>query len=107
MVAADPARKCVWVIENVAQRVRRFDLAGKETLAIAGVHGSALAVDPETGNVWALAGGGQIGKGRTVVYDARGKEVASHAVTGWDIAYDRKQRWTANMVRPRRKPTQT
>src|SRR5437016_1151220 len=43
MVAADPARKCVWVIENVAHRIRRFDLAGKETLTIPGVHGSAVA----------------------------------------------------------------
>src|SRR6266478_5380661 len=32
MIAADPARKCIWVIENAAQRIRRFDLAGKETL---------------------------------------------------------------------------
>ena len=66
MVAADPARKCIWVIENVAHRIRRFDLAGKETLTIPGVNGSAISVDPETGNVWALAGEA-IGKGRTVV----------------------------------------
>src|SRR5437763_1410400 len=25
MVAADPARMCIWVIENVAHRIRRFD----------------------------------------------------------------------------------
>ena len=72
MIAADRARKCIWVIENVAHRIRRFDLAGKETLTIPGVHGSAVAVDPETGHVWALAGEGQIGKGKTVVYDAKG-----------------------------------
>jgi DNA-binding beta-propeller fold protein YncE len=98
MVAADPARKCVWVIENVAHRIRRFDLAGKETLTIPGVHGSAIAVDPETGNVWALAGEGGIGRGRTVVYDDKGKEVASYNLTGWDIAYDRKAKafWIAD-----------
>jgi len=97
MVAAEPARKCIWVIENVAHRIRRFDLAGKEMLTIAGVHGSAIAVDPETGNVWALAGEGQIGKGRTVVYDDQGKEVASYDVSGWDIAYDAKTKafWIA------------
>jgi len=97
MVAADPARKCIWVIENVAHRIRRFDLAGKETLTIPGVHGSAIAVDPETGNVWALAGEGQIGKGKTVVYDDKGKEVASYDISGWDIAYDRKAKvfWIA------------
>jgi DNA-binding beta-propeller fold protein YncE len=98
MVAADPARKCIWVIENVAHRVRRFDLAGKETLTIPGVHGSAVAVDPETGNVWALAGEGQIGKGKTVVYDGKGKEVASYDISGWDITYDRKAKafWIAD-----------
>src|SRR5262249_29501277 len=97
MVAADPARKCIWVIENVAHRIRRFDLAGKETLTIPAVHGSAIAVDPETGNVWALAGEGAIGKGKTVVYDDKGKEVASYDISGWDIAYDRKAKafWIA------------
>src|SRR5689334_20834453 len=48
MIATDPTRKCLWVIENAANRIRRFDLAGKETLAIGGVHGSAIAIDPET-----------------------------------------------------------
>jgi DNA-binding beta-propeller fold protein YncE len=97
MIAADRQRKCIWVIENVAHRIRRFDLAGKEALTIDGVHGSAVAVDPETGNVWALANEGQIGKGRTVVFDERGKEVASHNIAGWDIAYDRKAKafWIA------------
>src|SRR5215471_18113312 len=61
MVVADPARKCVWVLENVGHRIRRFDFAGKETLTIPGVRGSAIAVDPETGNLWALAGDGNIG----------------------------------------------
>jgi DNA-binding beta-propeller fold protein YncE len=97
MVVADGARKCMWVIENVAHRIRRFDLTGKETLAIPGVHGSAIAVDPETGNVWALAGEGAIGKGKTVVYNDKGKEVASYGISGWDIAYDRKAKafWIA------------
>jgi DNA-binding beta-propeller fold protein YncE len=88
MVAADPARKCIWTIENVAHRIRRFDLAGKETLTIPNVHGSAIAVDPPTGNVWALTGEGQIGAGNTVVYDDKGKEVATYDVSGWDIVHD-------------------
>jgi DNA-binding beta-propeller fold protein YncE len=90
MIATDPSRKCIWVIENVAHRIRRFDLTGKETLAINGVDGSAIAVDPETGNVWALANKGQIGTGKTVVFNDKGKEVASYEVSGWDIAYDKK-----------------
>jgi DNA-binding beta-propeller fold protein YncE len=97
MIATDPTRKCIWVIENAAHRIRRFDLAGKETLTIPGVHGSAIAVDPETGNVWALAGEGGIGKSKTVVYDDKGKDVASFDISGWDIAYDRKAKafWIA------------
>ncbi|HEV3238566.1 MAG TPA: hypothetical protein VGZ25_16385 [Gemmataceae bacterium] len=97
MIAVDPTRKCIWVIENVAHRIRRFDLAGKETLTIPGVRGSAIAVDPETGNVWALTGKGRIGDGKTVVYDEKGKEVASYEISGWDIAYDRKAKafWIA------------
>jgi len=97
LIAPDPIRRCVWVIELVANRIRRFDYSGKETLAIAGVKGSAIAVDPETGNVWALIGR-QIGKGGTVVYDDKGKEIASYDVTGWDIVYDRKAKafWIAD-----------
>jgi DNA-binding beta-propeller fold protein YncE len=61
------------------------------------VNGSAIAVDPETGNVWALAGEGAIGKSRIVVYDDKGKEVASHDISGWDVASDRKAKafWIA------------
>jgi hypothetical protein len=88
-VAADPARKCVWTIENVAHRVRRFDLTGKETLAIEGVNGHSLAVDTETGNVWVSSGNGTINAGKTVVYDDTGKEVASYAIPCYDLAYDR------------------
>ena len=97
MIAADPARKCVWVIENVARRIRRFDLAGKETLTINGIRGSAIAVDSETGNIWALEGG-KIGEGKTVVLDEKGRLVASYDISGWDIVYDRKAKafWIAD-----------
>ncbi len=92
MIAVDSARECIWVIENVGRRIRRLDFAGKENLTIPEVHGSALAVDPETGNVWALIGDGSIGKGKVAVYDSTGKDVASYDVSGWDIAYDRKSK---------------
>ena len=97
VIAPDPSRKCIWVLELVATRLRRFDYSGKETLSIEGVKGSAIAVDPETGNVWALVGP-RIGKGKTVVYDDKGKEVASYDVPGWDIVYDRKAKafWIAD-----------
>lgn len=97
MIAADPARECVWVIENVAHRIRRFDLSGKETLTIPAINGSALAVDLETGNVWVLGGAGQIGRSKVIVFDTKGKEVTSYDISGWDIAYDRKAKafWIA------------
>jgi DNA-binding beta-propeller fold protein YncE len=97
MIAADTTRKFIWVIENVAHRIRRFDLTGKETLTIDGVHGSAIAVDPATGNVWALVGRGRLGQGRIVVYDPKGKEVTRHDMHGWDIVYDKHARafWIA------------
>lgn len=97
MIAVDSARKCIWVLENVAHRIRRFDLAGKETATIRDVNGSAIAVDSETGNVWVLAGEGAIGTGKTFVYDDKGKQVASYDIPGWDIAYDPKAKafWIA------------
>lgn len=90
MIAADRERQCVWVIENVAHRVRRFDLAGKETHSIPNVDGSAIAIDPETGNVWALQNNGRIDGGGTVVYSPEGKVVAKYEESGWDIVYDPK-----------------
>ena len=60
MIAADPVRKCAWVIENVARQIRRFDLAGKETQCIQQVRGSAIAVNPETGDLWSLTNNGAI-----------------------------------------------
>jgi DNA-binding beta-propeller fold protein YncE len=97
MVATDLARKCIWVIENVAHRIRRFDLAGKEMLTIPGVDGSAIAVDPQTGNVWTVVGRSRFRMGKTVVYDNTGREVASYDISGRDIAYDRKAKafWIA------------
>lgn len=97
MIAADPARQCVWVIENVADRIRRFDLSGKETLAINGVHGSAIAVDPETGNLSALISEGRVDIGKTLVFDNKGKVITAHDTFGWDIVYDKKAKafWIA------------
>jgi DNA-binding beta-propeller fold protein YncE len=97
MIAADSKRKCVWVIENVAQRIRRFDLSGKETLEIPGVKGSAIAVDPETGHVWTTVDKNGIGDGAVTVYDPQGKVVAKYDVAGWDIVYDPKAKafWVA------------
>ena len=97
-VTTDPRRRCVWTVENRAGRLRRFDLAGVETVAVEGVRASALAVDPETGNVWVLESQAWVAGGKTVVYDERGAKVASHGTKGWDIVYDKtaKAFWVAD-----------
>ncbi len=97
MVAVDAKRGWVWVVENVGHRVRKYDRAGKELLVLHNVRASALAVDPETGDLWALTSEGRITGGKTVVFDAEGRQRASHAVGGFDIAYDAKSRafWVA------------
>jgi hypothetical protein len=88
LVAADPARGCVWVLENVARRVRKFDREGKELLALDGVRAHAIAVDPATGNLWVLTTGGTIYGDGAVVYSPAGKELVTHEVWGQDLAYD-------------------
>jgi hypothetical protein len=97
LIATDRKRECVWVLENVAMRIRRFNLAGKETQSIPNVRASAIAIDPDTGNVWALTNINAIDAGATVVFSPEGKVVARHNVCGWDIVYDPKAKamWTA------------
>jgi hypothetical protein len=100
MVALDAKRGWVWVAENVGHRVRKYDRASKELLVLRDVRASALAVDPENGDLWAITStGGGPGRGQTVVFDAAGRQRASHAVGGFDIAYDAKSRafWVAGL----------
>jgi hypothetical protein len=88
MIATDVICRHIWVIENVGRRIRRFDYAGRQTLEVPDIRGSALAIDPETGNVWALTGDA-IGKHSLVIYDGTGAKLAAYPVSGWDIVYDR------------------
>jgi DNA-binding beta-propeller fold protein YncE len=90
MIAVDSERQNIWVVENVARRIRRFDLDVKETLSVEGVHSSGIAVDPITGNLWSLEGDGGIGRSKTFVHDLEGKVLRSYDTSGWDIAYDAK-----------------
>jgi len=96
-IAIDPERKWIWTIENVAHRLRRFDLTGKQLIAVEDVKASALAVDPATGNVWVLTSNGRIPGEGTVVFSADGKRLAEYPVSGFDIAYDGKSKsfWIA------------
>lgn len=97
LIAVDNNRECFWMIENVAHQLRRFDYSGKETLKVDGVDASAIAVDPDTGNVWVLTGS-SIGNGQTVVYNDAGKLINTVDVSGWDIVYDPKSHafWMAD-----------
>jgi hypothetical protein len=87
-VAADPARGAIWVNENTAGRVRKFDRDGKELLVLDGVRANALAVDPATGNLWVLTAGETIVGDAAIVFGPDGKRLVTHEVWGQDLAYD-------------------
>jgi DNA-binding beta-propeller fold protein YncE len=92
-IAVDSARQRIWAIDFGGHRIRQFDLSGKELQSISGVRCLALAVDLETGNVWATVHKpkfGMNGTSKTVVFDEKGEEIASYEIPGWDIVYDRK-----------------
>jgi hypothetical protein len=81
-VASDTNRGWIWVLENVAHRIRKFDRKGKELLVIPNVKASALAADPETGNLWVVTSQGTIPGEKTNVYDAQGRHLVTHDVSG-------------------------
>jgi DNA-binding beta-propeller fold protein YncE len=89
-IALDRKRGVVWVVENVGHRLLRFDLKGKKLGESANVKASALAVDPDTGNVWVTRSTGRIGEGSLEVFSPAGRSLASHDCRGWDIVYDGK-----------------
>jgi DNA-binding beta-propeller fold protein YncE len=96
-IAYDAARGHVWVAECVGHQIRKFDLDGKELLVVKDIKPGAIALDPETGNLWAMRSTGQIDGGDLVVLSPTGKELAIHNVSGWDLAYDPKGKafWAA------------
>jgi len=92
MIAVDAPRKCVWVSENVGDSIKKYDLDGKVSVAIPVEGCSAIAVHPETGNIWALVTtNGTITDGKTVVFDPKGRELMSYDAFGVDIAYSSKE----------------
>jgi hypothetical protein len=92
MIASDPKRGWIWVVENVGYRIHKYDRTGKELLVLNNIKANALAVDPDTGDLWVLTSTGTIHGEKTVVYDAKGKQLAEHNVSGWDITYDCKSK---------------
>lgn len=97
MIATDAARGWIWIAENVGHNLRKFDRTGKELVIVRGTEASALAVDPDTGNLWALTSKGTIYGDKTVVFDSSGKQLATYDVSGYDISYDAKDKafWIA------------
>lgn len=96
-VAVDSRRGWIWTLEDVGRQVRKFDRTGKELLSLKDIQANALAVDPETGNLWVLTSKGTIYGEQTVVFSPNGKRLAVYNVSGWDIAYDKKAKtfWIA------------
>ncbi len=91
MIAVDAPRKCVWVSENVGDCIKKYDLDGKVATTFTVVGCGAIAVHPETGNIWALVStNGTITDGKTVVFDPNGRELMSYDAFGVDIAYSSK-----------------
>lgn len=86
-IATDPARGRLYLAENGAGRITALDLRGRKLWQAVGIQVSALAVDPETGHIWAI-GGDTLDSGQIVVLDGNGGEVAVHPVRGFDIAHD-------------------
>jgi hypothetical protein len=97
-IALDVRRGLVWAVENVGKRLLQFNRKGQQLRAVANANASAVAVDPDTGNVWALRGPERFpGTGKTDVYGPAGARLATHDFHGWDIVYDPKGKafWAA------------
>jgi DNA-binding beta-propeller fold protein YncE len=86
-VVFDRRRQRVFIRENVANRITALDLAGKKLWQIDGIEVGAIAVDEQTGHLWAT-GGPTLNQGETIVFDQNGKEVAAHPYVGVDITYN-------------------
>jgi hypothetical protein len=88
-VAFDRRRERVYIRENGANRLTALNLAGKKLWQIGGVDASAIAVDEQTGHLWATGGESRLDQGETIVFDQNGNQVAAHPYVGIDIVYSR------------------
>ena len=97
-VAIDARRDRVYVGEIVDDRVTGYDLDGNQIFRVGDIDVSALAVEPNSGNIWVTGSNGRAQKGKTIVLDPSGKVLATHDIGGFDIAYDSGGRsfWIAN-----------
>jgi hypothetical protein len=92
MIASDPKRGWFWIIELAGGRIHKYDRTGKELLVLNDIKSSALAVDPDTGDLWVLTRRVSIYGDKTVVFDSKGKQRAVYDLSGFDIAYDGKSK---------------
>ncbi len=86
-VVIDSKRQRVYFRELVAGRVTGIDFAGK-TLFTSSYATDAIAVDPKTGNLWCLSGGGTIYGEKLYLLDNEGGLIRTYPIAGFDIAYD-------------------
>jgi len=93
VLAVDEKRKTLWVAENVGGRLWHFDLkTGMLLQRIPDLKASALAIDPDTGNIWVVLSGGWIGKGNIKVVSPSGRTKAEYKIPGFDIAYSKRDK---------------
>jgi beta-lactamase regulating signal transducer with metallopeptidase domain/thiol-disulfide isomerase/thioredoxin len=86
-VAIDRARDHIYVRELVSKRISAYTTGGQKLWQIEGFDANTLAVDPQTGNLWA-SGGPNFRDGETVVFDSQGNEVAAYPFVAIDMAFD-------------------
>ena len=91
VMAVDEQRKTLWVTENVGNRLWHFDLiTGKLIQRIPNIDARAIAIDPDTGNVWILiSSNDKINEFHIQVISPSGEKVAKHPIPGinLDIVY--------------------
>lgn len=84
VLAADPGRNRIYLVENLGQHLSAFNGAGERLWRGDMIPANSVAVDEATGNVWASLNSGE--EAATVAFDGLGREMASMPLAGMDIA---------------------
>ena len=77
----------LWVTELVDDRLLKFDRGGAVVFVQEDVGAGALAIDPKSGNLWALTSEGTIYGKSLVVYRSDGELLDEWNIPGFDLAY--------------------
>ncbi|MDH4203375.1 MAG: hypothetical protein OEV87_10840, partial [Phycisphaerae bacterium] len=90
-LAVDEKRKTAWVAESVGDRLFHINLKTGMIIQVLGnIKASSVSIDPKTGNAWVLTSEGTIYGKELVVFNPKGKSIASYDIHGQDIVYSRK-----------------